>query len=265
MRSRSWIAAGFAGVLALGTSACTSDDAPAAAPASTSTPSPSPTRTTDLGSAESGPAVTCAPRFRSVSIDTKSRPLPPYATTAEEALQRAIDFFSQQNATDSALYVRENFERIAPAQGYRKENQQATYERFAGYRPDASVFVIVEFARVGPENSWVRGEIALCLLRSDLDTEVVCPGSTRRNIVYKLRPNDPPILSAEEALDRDLAPRSTGTPKTDLDTREKFELYEQESSRNLAVFIGFRDDDSVFAKPPLTWLPANPPAGACLE
>lgn len=259
MRARRRATAAAAVVVALGGCTGSYQPRPAGALDPLSSPSASSTRNTGLDSSESEsePEVSCAKPLRLVNVIAGVRPEPPYATTSEEALQRVLDSLADGDVPDRPLYVRENFERIVLARNYEKASQRAKRDRFAGYRPDASIFVIIEFERFGPEDSWLQGEISFCLSRAALEFELTCYGSDRAiTLKSKRRANNPPILTAEASLEDSLERRwRRFADEPEQYARENFELIPSQSSRNRAVFAAYREDDSVFLRLTFTRAP----------
>lgn len=101
--------------------------------------------------------VTCVAPERAISITTDREPWDPAPADAGQALRRSLAEY-RAGVDDPSFYADENFGPVPPADG---ESAGPTRARFAGYRPDGSIFTILGF-RSSRASGRQPGEVQEC-------------------------------------------------------------------------------------------------------
>lgn len=111
----------------------------------------------------SSPEVTCPNSLQAVNIALDVGPArPPYATTPEQALDRALRDKAASDQPEAERYELANFERV-PSRDDALVTDNLHNARFAGYRPDGSVFALIEVSEFRPQGAWYASGYFLCL------------------------------------------------------------------------------------------------------
>ncbi len=100
--------------------------------------------------------VTCVAPERAVWVTTDREPWDPAPADAGEALRRSLAEY-RAVVEDPSLYAEENFGPVPPAGDEAAGPERA---RFAGYRPDGSIAVILGFG--SGARGWQPGELEHC-------------------------------------------------------------------------------------------------------
>lgn len=136
---------------------CSGDDG--AAPPPPAPASASPTPSAAAGGFAPGPRVTCPGPGRVVYTDTERGPDEPIANTPKIALKRFVAH--ARTSTGNPRYDLRYFSPIElPAHYDEKERSEAA--RFAGYRANDSIFVILSLQRYNAQSGWVQSTIESC-------------------------------------------------------------------------------------------------------
>lgn len=134
---------------------CSGDAAPP--PPATVIASPTPSAT--AGGFASGPRVTCPGPGRVVYTDIEREPDDPRAGTPAIALRRFVE--ESRTATRDPRYDLRYFSPIEFPAHY-DEGERSAAARFAGYRANDSIFVILNLQRYNAESGWVQSTIETC-------------------------------------------------------------------------------------------------------